>query len=443
MSETMSEETREICPVCKAGSIGPGEEKCVACVKKAAALKAGTKNEVGAPGAGTSTGNISGFQLPLGAGPRRKKIKEALAESGDLNEAHLVVFFQGAPAEQHELFFEALDFLQYDAAADMVREQVVREAVRRKIDEVVRKKAGGGGYVLYAPNKGKKHPSKPVGQFPTKLAAKRAELARFPPKDPKKLQRLRKEIERLMKDPKKRAEAEMRARKTKGTDIGHHHRAGQSRGKRFEGVSRDLMERAILSEIVARGLKEGLFREDAPASQWDEFIGKVSDKVLRGDKRFQRIQKRMELATQGAMAKALRVIQKQLGSEAKVKAAEKPGTTKDGQTYVPFQISIEAAAVGPMYLYVERGRPAIEMSDEAKNSLTKVTPGAAKAIRAALATAADNLNEIGDVAAVTQDRDALLAATEKQADKFLAQASPLMISMLKQLLVKKYRGNVK
>ena len=44
--------------------------------------------------------------------------------------------------------------------------------------------------MLYAPNKGKKHASRPAGAFPTKLAAKRADLARFPPKDPKKLEEL-------------------------------------------------------------------------------------------------------------------------------------------------------------------------------------------------------------------------------------------------------------
>ena len=44
-----------------------------------------------------------------------------------------------------------------------------------RISEIVRKKAGGGGYNLYSPNKGKKKNPKPVGEFPTRIAAKRAE----------------------------------------------------------------------------------------------------------------------------------------------------------------------------------------------------------------------------------------------------------------------------
>ena len=288
-------------------------------------------------------------------------------------------------------------------------------------------------------NKGKKHQSKPVGQFPTKLAAKRAELARFPPKDPKKLQRLRKEVDKLMKDPKKRAEAELRAMKQKGTD--QPHVAKKARGKKFgESVSRDMVERAILSAAAVKTLREGLFREESPASQWDEFIGKISDKVVKGDRNYQRIQKRLEMATSAAMAKAMKIIQKQLGPEAKVRAAAKPGVTKGGQTYVPFDISIEAAKVGPIFLYVEKGRPAIEMSDEAKNDLTQVTPGAAKAIRAALAISGDSLTEVEDVSSVVNQRDQYLSRRETVIDRMFASMSPMDISIAKRLLVGKYRS---
>lgn len=430
MSEILSEETRELCPLCKSGSVAPGESTCVACAKKD---PKSVQREM-------SGGGVTGFQLPLGAKARREAINRCIEAANDISEAHMVVFFNGTQPEQHEQFFEALDFLQDDVAADMVREQVVREVVRAKIGEVVRKKAGGGGFTLYAPNKGKKHGAKPVGSFPTKLAAKRAELARFPPKDPGKLQRLRKEVDKLMKDPKKRAEAERKARQMKGTDKGKHHKAGKARGKHFETYSRDLVERAILSETVIRSIKEGLFREEAPASQWDEFIGKVSQNVVKGDKGYQRIQKRMEMATEDAMAKALKIIQKQLGPEARVKAASKPGVTDGGQNYIPFHIGIEAASVGPIYLYVEKGRPAIEMSDEAKNGLVKVTPGAAKAIRAALAMSSDGLNEVDSVSSVVSQRDQYLGGLESKIDKMIAGMSPLQISMLKQLLVKKYRS---
>lgn len=102
-------------------------------------------------------------------------------------------------------------------------EEALRSAIRQNLPEIVRKKEGGGGYVLYAPNekgrKRKKNP-KPVGEFPTRAAAKKAELARFPPKGGTQLKRARKEVDRLLKDPKK-AQAQdrkdMRARPPKQT----------------------------------------------------------------------------------------------------------------------------------------------------------------------------------------------------------------------------------
>lgn len=106
-------------------------------------------------------------------------------------------------------------------ARDM--EEALRSAIRKNLPEIVRKKEGGGGYVLYAPNergrKRKKNP-KPVGEFPTRAAAKKAELARFPPKGGTRLKRARKEVDRLLKDPRK-AQAQdrkdMRARPPKQT----------------------------------------------------------------------------------------------------------------------------------------------------------------------------------------------------------------------------------
>jgi len=398
------------------------------------AKKRGRKNEMNA-------GGVAGFQLPIGARARKEAIKRCIEAANDINEAHLVVFFNNTDSVSQGRFFEALDFMQDDHAADMVREEVVRQTVRSKIGEVVRKKAGGGGYVLYAPNKGKKHTSKPVGNFPTKLAAKRAELARFPPKDAGKLRRLRKEVDKLMKDPKKRAEAERRAQKSKGTDFGH---SKPKKAPKHEGYSREMVEAAVLSGVVSRhvrnSLMEGLFREERASSEWDEFISKISDKALQGDSGFRRLQGQIEKATQASLGQAVKIIQRQLGAEAKVKAATSPGKTDGGKAYAPFHIEVEAASVGPIYLYVDKGLPAIEMSDEAKNSLSKVTPGAAKAIRAALAGAQDGLEKVSGVADAVAKRDAYLDRLESAVDKMIAAMTPLQISMLKQLLVKKYRG---
>ena len=387
-------------------------------------------------------GGVGGFQLPLGAKARREAINRCIESANDINEAHLVVFFNQTDAAKHNQFFEALDFMQDDSAADMVREEVVRQTVRNKIAEVVRKKKGGGGYVLYAPNKGKKKQSHPVGSFPTKLAAKRAELARFPPKDAGKLRRLRKEVDKLMKDPKKRADSEKKAQKTKGT-VTAASMAAKPKVKK-ESYSREMMEAAILSKVinnqVKKNLTEGLFREERQGSEWDEFIGKISNKALQSDTGFRRLQAQIEKATQQSLGQATKVIQRALGGEAKVKASASPGKTDNGQTYTPFNIEVEAASVGPIYLYVDKGLPAIEMSDEAKNSMTKITPGAAKAIRAALAGAQDALEKVSGVADAVAQRDGYLSKLEAKVDKMIAGMSPIQISILKQLLVKKYRG---
>lgn len=378
---------------------------------------------------------VSGFQLPLGAKDRKDEIQECLTEVKDVNEAHVFVALRQMDENQLVEFYDALDLRQYEVAAAMIREHVIREAVRRKIREVVRKKTGGGGYTLYAPNKGKKGPAKPVATFPTKLAAKRAELARFPPKDPKKLRRLRKEIEKLLKDPKRRAEAEKRAMQQAGTDAPRHHAAGHARGHHFESK---ILAKAIM-ETTKRQLNEGLFKEEAPGSAWDEFVKKVSDKSLKGDKGFQRVMGKMDQETQTVLGKSLKMIQREIGASARVKPL---GTKKhmDGRTYTAFKLETEDASLGPIYIYSHNGVPRIEMSDEAKGGISKVEPATAKAIRAALSAAQDALENVGNLKGLVGERDAYLQNMENQLDKQISSMSPVQLSMLKRLLVKKFRG---
>lgn len=409
---------------------------------------------------------ITGFQAPLGVKQRKEALDKCVDEAGDITRGQVLLFLKESPDAEIDRVCELLDFHQHELVADAVREHVVRSVVRRKIREVVRKKAGGGGYVLYAPNRGKKNPSQPIATFPTKLAAKRAELARVPPKDPKKLTRLRKEVAKLMKDPKKRAEAEKRAQAVPGTDLPQSKpkKPAKEKGRKTpprprkpkkpaaapaakkESFNRAEVEAAILSEAVIRGvrarLSEGLFREERQDSEWDEVIGKISDRVLMSDRGYQRVQRHLQAATEGALSKAVRIVQKMLGGDARVKAAQKAGQ-QDGKTYMPFHVQVEAASVGPIYLYVDRGLPAIEMSDEAKNGLTKVTPGAARAIRAALATAQDALEKVSGVAEAVAERDAYLDKLEHNVDRMVATLSPLGISLMKMLLVKKYRSVTK
>lgn len=422
MSKHLNEETRGLCPQCKRSSVGPGEKVCASCSKATSSMPHQVK-EMGA-------GGVVGFQLPLGS--KREAFDKMIKQAGDINEAQVVVFLKHLNEAQALEVAAAFEINNHDFVANMVREHVVRQAVRQKISEVVRKKAGGGGYTLYAPNKGKKHGAQPVGTFPTKLAAKRAELARFPPKDPKKVARLRKEVDKLMKDPKKRAEAEKKAMQQHGTDTPHKpHHAGKARGHKYESK--------ILSTIIVKSLNEGLFREDAQGSEWDEFIKKMSDRAMSGDKGFQRVMGKIDAELNKTLGQSLKIVQKQLGANAKVKPM---GTkrTDDGRTYVAFKVVADTADVGPIYVYSDNGIPRIELSDEAKSAFAKVAPGTVTAVRGALSTAQDALENQGGLRDLISQRDEYLGKLQAQVDKMVSGMSPVQVAILKQLLIKKYRG---
>ena len=151
----------------------------------------------------TAGGALIGYQMPLGT---RRKL-EAFMEALNLLESDRQLFFMHVSKACAESISKNLDEGKMLEASkivvDKIEENLIRSLIREKLREVVRKKKGGAGYALYSPNQGKKKPPKSVGEFPTKLQAKRAELQRFPPKDMSKLKRLRHEVERLQKDPKK------------------------------------------------------------------------------------------------------------------------------------------------------------------------------------------------------------------------------------------------
>lgn len=426
---------------------------------------------------------------------------------------------------------------------DEERMNAVREMIKAKVREVVRKKAGGGGYVLYAPNKGKKGKAKSLGSFPTKLGAKRAELSRFPPKDPAKLKRLRREVDRLTKDPKKAADREKTAMKQKGTDMGdkkptapkkksvkkesviqegpgpfgttstvstahtsdhdvssdpkqfmaglraipqnqqnqrvsyvQKHLAnkdfvgmvqkqkdgdkilrqlysisnnsakmtpGQTKTTvKSESVVRrmEFMERRILSTIVKKSLKEALFREEKTESEWDEYISKLSKQALSGDSKFQTLQKNITKKTEGILDDALNSIKKAVGKNVKIKSFGTKHDSSSGKTYLAFSASFQDSAVEPIYIYIEGGVPKIEMSDQAKAALTKADPKEGKLFRAELVTVQERvLDEMDDLQRAIQNRDKYLMKIESGVDSYVAGLSGLEISILKNLLVKKYR----
>lgn len=391
-----------------------------------------------------NAGGVPGFQIPMSIKKRKGKIDELLKNTPDINEAHVLSFMGSLDEPQGEEVGCDLDCGNFDKVSDQIRTHMVRQLAQKAVKEVVRKKEGGGGFVLYSPNQGKKKQAKPVGNFPTKLAAKKAELARYPPKDPAKRDRLRKEVDRLLKDPKKRAEKEKAAQKQKGTDDSVAKNAHPKPEKtKKESLQLEMNERRLdfmHRRVISKVIRESLFQEEVGGSEWDEFIGKLSNQALGSDGKFQRLQKNIEKKTQKVLDDAFATIRKAVDRNVKLKSF---GVKKDanlGKTYLAFSAHIDEAEVAPVYIYADNGIPKIEMSSNAKVGLTKADPDSAKLFRAELITVQervlDNEEELVDA---IQARDTYLGKVEAEVDAFVAGLTPLQISLLKQLLVKKYR----
>jgi len=375
----------------------------------------------------------AGMQLPIGMKRKKKKIKEMLEMNPDISIDEVISYFTGLNEDEASQFEVDLETGEFEKVAEMVRlgmvEKMLRPVIRQKVREIVRKKEGGGGYTLYAPNPGKGKEAKGVGDFPTKLGAKAAELSRFPPKDPALLQKKRKEIDRLRKDPKKAAEKEKSWGKAQKKQPKH--KKAKKRTKK-EMVS-------YISDLVV----ESLFREEKKGSDWDEYISKLSKQAVLGDKKFQSFQKVIEKKTMDVMKSSLKALKSALGG-ASFEVKER-GINKDedrGITYLEFFIGDKegTAEAGPFYVVVEGGYPKMEIPQEAKASLTKIDPERGKLLRAELITVQEQvLDKDNTVADAVKKRDDYLNKMEAKLDKIVSGLSSLEITVLKRLMVSKYR----
>lgn len=381
---------------------------------------------------------LGGFQMPL---ITRQKI-EAYMEAVRLVKEDREVFFNGARTEVAESVVQHLDagrlFEAGQQIVSAIEETLLRKLVRGKLREIVRKKKGGGGFVLYSPNQGKKKPPKPVADFPTKLQAKRAELQRFPPKDVAKLKRLRGEVDKLVKDPKKakEKESEWAGKKKDGATKKRDDIATAKAAAKKESLQ-------LIQSLVEGVLKEALFKEEEDGtSKWDERMAKLSRAALEADKKLQGLQKNIEKKAETVLTSAFSVIQKAL--KPRKMQTKSSGVKKDPnkqKTFLQFSVVIETSDVGPFYIYVDGNRPKIEMSDEAKQKLMKVLPETAKLLRAELITVQeDTLDQMTDVSAAVAKRDGYLDKLESKVDGFVAGLNGTEVSVLKSLLVNKYRG---
>lgn len=305
----------------------------------------------------------------------------------------------------------------------------LREMVNNRIKEIVRKKSGGGGYNLYSPNKGKKKNPKPVGEFPTRLAAKRAELARFPPKDPETLKKARKRLDKLSKDPKKRIEKEKEEMKSKGVK-----RSGRPAG------ARKAKKEAIV-QAIANSLSERLFREEElPGSPWDERIGGLNPDALAQDKKLAKHHKDMELASHGALGDGHKALAKALRGVARVNPGDVMRDEDHGKMFMPIMLDVDGAEVGPVHLYIDGGHVCIEVSKEAREAIAGLEPPQAKDLRGGLMSfQEDHLPKIDKAKRAWDDRDSHLDKLHQRLEKMVGGLSPVEVHLAKQLMNRRKR----
>lgn len=305
----------------------------------------------------------------------------------------------------------------------------LREMVNTRIKEIVRKKEGGGGYNLYSPNKGKKKSPKPVGEFPTRMAAKRAELARFPPKDPEALKKARKRLDKLAKDPKKRIEKEKEESRAKGAK-----RSGKPAG------ARKAKKEAIVAAI-ANALTERLFREEElPGSPWDERIGGLHPDALAQDKKLAKHHKDMELASHGALGDGHKALAKALRGIARVNPGDVMRDEDHGKMFMPIMLDVDGSEVGPVHLYIDGGHVCIEVSKEAREAIAGLEPPQAKDLRGGLMSfQEDHLPKIDKAKRAWDDRDSHLDKLHGRLEKMVGGLSPVEVHLAKQLMNRRKR----
>lgn len=366
---------------------------------------------------------VAGFQIPLSIRKRKPKIDELLRREPGLHVLHVLGYLSSLRESAIEDVGGSLDREEFASLADVIQSHALRELIRTRIKEVVRKKAGGGGYVLYSPNRGKKKPSKAVGNFPTKIGAKKAELARFPPRDPEKQKRMRKEIDKALKDPKKQADKERSARKQKGT-----------------APSGPPKKESLIHSAIRQIIRESLFSEERSGSDWDQSLAKLPRQAVSSDKKLQNLQRNIEKKTEAILKDALSAIQKAVRGQAKLKGHGVKHSPERGKTYMAFGADFDGVTVEPIYIYSEQGIPKIEISDQAKAALAKVDPSVVKPFRAELITVQERvLDKMEDLVGAIANRDKYLTRIEEEVDDIVADLNPLQLSLLKALIVKKYR----
>jgi len=294
--------------------------------------------------------------------------------------------------------------------------KLFQSLVNQRIQEIVRKKEGGGGYNLYSPNKGKKKNPKPVGEFPTRMAAKRAELDRFPPKDPEQLKRARARLDKLAKDPKKQQAA---ARKEMGAKA---------------------KKEALISKMSST-IAERLFHEDeVPGSPWDERLSGMDMDSLSSDKKLHKLMKKIELASNGALGDGHKTLSKVLRGLAKIGPGETMRDPDRGKMYMPLSLDVDGQEIGPIHLYIDGGNVCVEISQEAREMIGGLDPILAKELRGGLMSfQEDHLPKIDKARGPWSERDSHLDSLHAELEKTVGKMSGVQMHLARPMFAGRRR----
>jgi hypothetical protein len=308
------------------------------------------------------------------------------------------------------------------------KKEAFKEAVRQMVREIVREKEGGGGYKLYPPNKGKKKKNqKAVGDFPTRFSAKKAELARFPPKDPEQLKKMRARIDKLSKDPKKRADAERR-------DL-----TGKKKPRKSGAPARERKKRKEeFVRLMAQDLHERLFHdEEVPGSPWDEQMSSLHPDAISSDRKLHSLHRGMEKASIGALGDAHKGLSKALRGIVKVHPGDIAFDDERKQNCMPVMLDCDGYEIGPVHLYIDGGHVKVELSKDARQAIAQLEPDTARDLRGGLMSfEEDHLPKIDGAQRAWRDRDSYLDRLHGKLSKHAAGLSGVEHHILKGLLTK-------
>jgi hypothetical protein len=372
----------------------------------------------------SGAGNVAGFQIPVGIKKRKNKLDEVIRRHSDINEGHVLSYLISL-GENVTALEESLDSERYSEVADAVREHVVREAVKNKIKNIVRRKPGGG-YAIYKAMPGNAK-SEPRGNYPNKAAAKRA-LAQVET-DPDRKARLQKQVRMLQKHPEKNIGKPIPKKQKQPPKTAHIPKKPKIKKEEFE----------LLRSTISVLIKEALFREQQVGSPWDQHLANIPVEALAKDSKFQSLQKKIDKATETVLKDAFNTIKKEVRQFAKVDGGDL-SRTSDGRTYLVFSAKLGNIVVEQVYIYAESGIPRVEFSPQADRGLADAERPLEDAFRGRIASLQEKVfAKYTQLAEAVAARDSYLAKKQQEATAYLQKLTPLELVLLKGVIAKQFR----